>query len=280
MTRWREVQWVARTGSTNADLIAAAHAGAAPGLVRIADHQDSGRGRRGRGWRTDAGSGLAISALLRPDPQTLPTHQWPWIPLLAGVAVIDAVETLRASRGAPARLKWPNDVLLDGRKLAGILVEHVDVSPSPLMVVGIGINVGMNVGLPAETTDSAALVLDADEQRQALVDGVLWALAARWQQLEYDGAAPVHADYLARCDTIGRRVRVQLPSDRGDEGGGGEVMLTGVATSVRLDGCLLVREDQQDGTPEEDVALSAGDVVHLRRVEGDDAPPDGADTDA
>lgn len=198
--------------------------------------------------------------------------------------MVDAVETLRTSGCAPAgsaRLKWPNDVLLDGRKLAGILVEHVDVSPSPLMVVGIGINVGARAGrpagLPVETTHAAHLVLDVDEQRQALVDAVLSALAARWQQLEYDGAAPVHTAYLARCDTIGRHVRVQLP------GNGGDGILTGVATSVRLDGCLLVRGDAEAGdaygTPEQDVALSAGDVVHLRRVDEADAPPGGADTD-
>ncbi|MFW6091869.1 MAG: biotin--[acetyl-CoA-carboxylase] ligase, partial [Actinomycetota bacterium] len=118
---------VASTGSTNADVAAAAAAGEAEGYVLVADRQIAGRGRLGRPWSSPAGSSLSVSCLLRPPPTVGPGH-WSWLPLLVGVA---AVEAVRDAAGVEPRLKWPNDVLLDGAKLAGILVERVEGTGTP-----------------------------------------------------------------------------------------------------------------------------------------------------
>ena len=120
-------------GSTNALAAERARSGAAEGLVVVAEHQTAGRGRLDRVWTTPARSTLTFSLLLRP---TAPTRTWPWLPLLAGYAVNKA---LRAG-GFAAGVKWPNDVLIGDRKVAGILVERVDTDTGPAAVLGIGIN--------------------------------------------------------------------------------------------------------------------------------------------
>src|SRR5215207_4886252 len=131
-----QVRRVAETGSTNADVVTLATAGAAEGTVLVADYQSAGRGRLGRSWQAPPGTGLAVSLLLRPT--AVPAHRWPWLPLLTGVAVVEA---LRTYPGIDVVLKWPNDVLLKGGKLAGILVERVDGPAGAAAVVGVGLNV-------------------------------------------------------------------------------------------------------------------------------------------
>lgn len=129
---WRDVTVVPQTGSTNADLLAEARAGAAEGLVLVAEEQTAGRGRLGRSWSAPPGAGLIFSVLLR--PAGVPPTRLGWLPLLTGVAVASAV---RDQTGLPASLKWPNDVLVGERKLAGILAEaHGDA-----VVVGVGLNI-------------------------------------------------------------------------------------------------------------------------------------------
>ncbi|MGH3275191.1 MAG: biotin--[acetyl-CoA-carboxylase] ligase, partial [Streptosporangiaceae bacterium] len=130
---WSALDVVAQTGSTNADLLAAAKAGAPHGTVLAAEHQTSGRGRQGRAWSTPPEArALTFSVLVR--PAGVPPSGRGWLPLLTGVAVARA---LRAEAGVDAVLKWPNDVLAGGAKLAGILAEQV----GDAIVVGIGINV-------------------------------------------------------------------------------------------------------------------------------------------
>lgn len=126
---------VPQTGSTNADLLEAARAGAAEGLVLVAEEQTAGRGRLGRTWSAPAGAALTFSVLLR--PAGVPPTRLGWLPLLTGVAVAAAV---RAETGVPASLKWPNDVLVGERKLAGILAE----AHSDAVVVGVGLNVTLS----------------------------------------------------------------------------------------------------------------------------------------
>src|SRR6516164_482086 len=116
---WREVRAVAETGSSNADLLAAAGAGAAEGTVLVAEAQTAGRGRMGRRWASPPGAGLTFSVLLRPDG--VPGALLGWVPLLAGVAAAAAV---RAVAAVEPGLKWPNDVLIGGAKLGGILAER------------------------------------------------------------------------------------------------------------------------------------------------------------
>lgn len=222
------------TASTNADVIAAARAGAPEGTVHTTRHQTAGRGRLGRSFEIPAGTGMAASVLLRP---TRPMVDWPWIPLLTGLAVSDLVHDF----GLHAALKWPNDVLIGDRKLAGILVEIVDDA----VVVGVGLNVTMtDEQLPVPTATSLALegVEGVDPQR--LVPRLLAHLTQRYGM--WNAGFEVREEYLAACSTIGRQVRVELPD--------GEFV--GLAEDVDDAGRLVV-----GGTP-----VNAGDVTHLHPV--------------
>ncbi len=213
------------TGSTHDDLTARARAGAAPGLVLIAEEQNAGRGRRDRVWTSPPRAGLLMSALLAVEPG-------PWVPLLAGVAVARA---LREVAGVPAVLKWPNDVLLGGAKVAGLLAE---VAAGSGVVVSVGVNVSTSAAeLPPGAT-SLAVAGAALTDRRTLLAAILRALAGE--------RGP--ADYRALCDTIGRSVRLSLP--------GGSTH-TGIAELVDDSGRLVVAGR----------AFSAGDVVHLRAAE-------------
>jgi BirA family biotin operon repressor/biotin-[acetyl-CoA-carboxylase] ligase len=149
------VRVVARTGSTNADLLAAARAGTAAGTVLVAEEQTAGRGRLDRSWHSQPGAALTFSVLLR--PAAIPPSARGWLPLLTGVAVAAA---LRAQTGLDVSLKWPNDVLVSGAepgmagKLAGILAEQA----GDAIVVGIGLNVSARRDeLPAPQATSLLL---------------------------------------------------------------------------------------------------------------------------
>jgi BirA family transcriptional regulator, biotin operon repressor / biotin---[acetyl-CoA-carboxylase] ligase len=233
-----DVRHVAETESTNADAAAAARDGAPEGTVIVADHQTAGRGRLDRTWEAPAGSGLVMSALMRPDG--LDPALWPWIPLTAGVATGEAVATL----GLVAQLKWPNDVEINGRKLAGILVERIETPDGPAAVVGIGLNVAMSEDqLPIPTATS--LILQGIEvEHDTVLTAVLEALGRCYETLLVDAGA-VRAAYLAACSTVGSRVQVALPDGS---------TLDGDATDVDEHGRLVV-----DGRP-----VTAGDVVHVR----------------
>jgi BirA family biotin operon repressor/biotin-[acetyl-CoA-carboxylase] ligase len=134
---WRAVEVLTSTGSTNADLLARAVAGAPEGVVLAAEEQTAGRGRMGRSWLSPPRAALTFSLLVRPD--TVSPARRGWLPLLAGVSVASAV---RAVTGVDARLKWPNDVLVGPAKLGGILAEAV----GDAVVVGIGLNVSTEPG--------------------------------------------------------------------------------------------------------------------------------------
>lgn len=239
---------VAETGSTNADLTAAAKRAAPDRSVLVAEHQNAGRGRGTREWLAPPMAGLSLSVLLRPDG--VPSLRWGWLPLLAGLAVADAV---RATAEVDTVLKWPNDVLIGGRKCAGILAE---VAESGALVVGIGLNVTQRADeLPPEA-DATSLAVEAATctDRDPLLRAVLRELARldrHWREHHGDPeASGLRAAYLERCATIGQRVRVQLPAD---------AVLTGDAVDIDAHGRLTVRDD--DGR---DHHVAAGDVVHVR----------------
>lgn len=249
--RWTRLDVVPRTGSTNADLAAAARTGAPDGSVLVTDFQDAGRGRQGRTWVAPRGTSVAMSVLLRPaaDP-----GRWTWLPLIAGLAVVEAVHR---TADVPAVLKWPNDVLVADRKLCGILAERVETPDGPACVVGMGINVWLaGHELPVPTATSLALLAQQRDpgarppSRNRLIATVLAAfglLLNRWEVLDDD--APLAAAYLRRCATVGRRVRVQLPGDE---------VVEGSAEAVDDAGRLVVR------TAVGMRVFGAGDVVHLR----------------
>src|SRR5262249_45729255 len=140
---------VAETGSTNTDLLARAFAGEdIDGAVLIAEHQRAGRGRNGRAWLTGPRAQITLSVGVAADQ--VPTAGWGWLPLAAGLAVVDAVAAIT---GVDAGLKWPNDVVTGGGKLAGILAEVA--SAQRIIVVGIGLNVtlrGNEINEPMATS--------------------------------------------------------------------------------------------------------------------------------
>jgi BirA family biotin operon repressor/biotin-[acetyl-CoA-carboxylase] ligase len=245
---WSTVRVVAQTGSTNADALAAARAGAAEGLVIAAEAQAAGRGRLGRGWQSLPGGSLTFSFLLR--PVAVPARARGWVPLLTGVAVARAV---RRATGVQALLKWPNDVLAGPGKLAGILAEQA----GDAIVVGVGLNVlGTTADFQVATATSLELLGAGQTDRTALLASMLteierWYLPWRDTPSADADASGLRQEYLRLSATVGARVRVLLP---------GAPDLAGVAVGVDETGRLLVRPDGQAGL----VPVSAGDVIHVR----------------
>jgi BirA family biotin operon repressor/biotin-[acetyl-CoA-carboxylase] ligase len=245
---------LASTGSTNADAADAARGGAAEGYVVVADEQTLGRGRLGRSWATPPGTGLAVSVVLRPS---VPAERTGWLPLLVGVAVVDALR----GAGVPVALKWPNDVVIDGptrdggpgpRKLGGLLAERVHEADA--VVVGIGLNIGLGPDeLPVPTATSTAIE-GVEVSREDLLVDLLDELRERylaWVAAGGDArACGLLADYRSRCVTLGVDVRAHLP--------GGEV-LEGRAVDVDETGRLRI-----SGADGAQSVLAAGDVEHLR----------------
>jgi BirA family biotin operon repressor/biotin-[acetyl-CoA-carboxylase] ligase len=215
------VEHVTVTGSTNADLLATA-AGRPHRSVLLADHQTAGRGRLNRRWDAPPGANLLVSILFHevPDQPVELTRR-------VGLAAIDAC---RVVAGVEAVLKWPNDVMLDDRKLAGILAQR---AASGAVVVGIGLNVGWG-------PEGAALL--GPEVRPG---AVLAAMLAAYDELPAD----VTELFERHLDTLGRRVRIELPDE----------LVEGTATAVEPDGRLVV-VDARGLTHR----LAVGDVVHVR----------------
>ena len=251
---WRAPEVVESTGSTNADLLARALAGEPEGAVLAAEEQRAGRGRMGRTWTSPPRAALTVSVLLKP---AVPPARRGWLPLLTGVAVATAVTQVA---GVETRIKWPNDLLAADAKLAGILAE----AAGDAVVVGIGLNVSTEPaelshllastspgGLPATSLAAAgAAALDRGELLLAILAGLEhWYRA--WQQAGGDpDRSGLRQEYLRWSATIGRTVRAELP--------GGQT-LSGPAVGVDSDGRLLVRVSSGA-----EVAVAAGDVVHLR----------------
>lgn len=255
---------VAASGSTNADLVAAARTQEdLPDLtVLTTDHQHAGRGRLGRSWQTPARAALATSLLLRPP---VPVARWSWLSLLAGLAVSEA---LRSVAGVDARLKWPNDVVVVSGpgpgKVAGVLTEVVLTPRGPAAVVGAGVNVTQSrAELPVETATSLLLAGAATLDRDTLLRVTLRQTAQSYRDWVATGGDAVACGLAHRvreaCTTLGQQVRVELP--------GGVAPLTGVAQEVDDDGRLVV---DVDGGP---VAVAAGDVVHVRPRNGQHGDP-------
>lgn len=215
---------VEETGSTNADLLQAAVDGAPDRTVLVARHQTSGRGRLDRRWEAPAGVNLLVSLLFRKIPES--PHV---LTQRVGLAAIAACEQVAGLRPV---LKWPNDLLLDNAKLAGILAQ-AKLGPEPAVVVGVGINVGW---APAGAARLGEGIDPLD---------VLAALLQAYDELPSD----VWMRYREHLGTIGRRVRIELPDGEAE----------GRAIDVEPDGQLVVVDDC--GITHR---FAVGDVIHLR----------------
>jgi BirA family biotin operon repressor/biotin-[acetyl-CoA-carboxylase] ligase len=231
-SRFGDIRWLEETGSTNTVVVTAARAGAAEGLVVVADHQTAGRGRLDRRWEAPPGSALLCSILLR--PVDLPVSRRHLVSAAVGLAAREAC----AAVGAPfPDLKWPNDLLAagSGAKLAGILAEAVDDA----VVVGLGCNVA--TAPPGAT--GLEEVAGGPVSREELLAELLGALDGRLDHWDL-----VAAEYRTTCATVGRRVRIEMASGISE----------GDAVAVDDDGALVVR------FPDGVRPVHAGDVVHVR----------------
>lgn len=211
--------------------------------VLLTENQTAGRGRLDRTWTAPPGASLAVSVMLRRLPGV---EARGWIPLAAGVAMADAIAGQLPGRAVD--VKWPNDVLVGGRKICGILAE----ATHDAVIVGTGVNTAMtHEELPVPTATSFALegvAVDADRLLARYLDGLDVLVGGLATSGDAMGSG-LHEAVLRRCVTIGSAVRVSLPGGR---------MLEGVAVALDADGRLVVRADSVEH------AVSAGDVVHVR----------------
>jgi BirA family biotin operon repressor/biotin-[acetyl-CoA-carboxylase] ligase len=233
------VTWLDETGSTNDDLTRLAREGAPEGTVVGADRQTAGRGRRGRTWLAASGHALLVSVLLRPGVAPVDAG------LLPIVVAVGAAEAL----GDGARIVWPNDILLDDRKVAGILCEmSADQERVAWAVAGIGVNVRSAPDLDdARWTPGALADLGEPPRRGDLLAGLLGALGRRYAEWTREGPDPVLAAFAARDHLAGRRIAVSLPD--------GEVS----GTADGLDDLGRLRLLTDGGVR----LLSAGEVVRV-----------------
>lgn len=242
---WHTVEHLEQVTSTNDVARERVESGARPGLIVVADHQTRGRGRAGRDWQ-DPGALDPSRSLLSSYVVGLPVEGATLVPLAAGLAVADGLRR----QGVTSRLKWPNDVLVDGRKCAGILVErHTPGARDGFLVIGIGVNVDWR-GVPRDDTarwTSAAEHTERDVDRFELLADLMRSLAAWLTSLPRDPQRLL-LTYREDCASIGQHVRVDFPD--------GE-QLEGVARDLDTQGRLVVDTDRGA------VAVNAGDVTHL-----------------
>lgn len=240
---WRELRVLEESPSTNDVCAAAARAGEAEGLVVVAEHQSAGRGRLDRRWESPPRAGLTLSLLLRPQ---VPPDRRPWCALVVAAA---AARAAGERVGLDVGLKWPNDLLVEDRKVAGVLAEaHGDA-----VVVGLGLNVSTRrEELPRADATSLALETGAAVDRGPLLLALLRAIGPDYQRWSAAGGhVPSLEDgYRAACVTVGRDVRVELPTGPA---------LVGRAVGVDDAGRLVVADADGTTTP-----VAAGDVVHVR----------------
>lgn len=246
-TRWlgRVHRHAARTGSTNDDAAAWAAAGAPHGALVTADVQDAGRGRFGRPWHAPAGAHVMASVILRPDAAD---GRWAALGLAVGVALREGLSRWSSEIG----LKWPNDLVIGERKLAGILCEARWIGAAPQIVVGFGINVRAHPW-PEDLVDRAVAleeIVGASIDRAPVLAAVLDALEPVIEVFTIHGLAAVRARYESACVSLGRVVGVT-----DGRAGRREVL----AVAIDHDGALLVR--QPDGAGE------------LRRIEAGEIDP-------
>lgn len=240
---WSAIDVVASTGSTNADVAALARAGEPAGYVRVAGEQTAGRGRLDRCWVSPRGSSVSISMLLQPVPDF---PRWGWLSLLTGMAMASALTDI-APDPSLVQLKWPNDVLIDGGKVCGILSERVEHPTGARAVVGVGLNLELRrEELPVPSATSLALE-GFPIDRNAIAAGFLRHMQgyySRWQQ-----SGSLRDEYRQRCNSVGAELTITLAPD---------VVVQGRGHGVDEFGRLQVSTANGLQT------FAVGDVVHAR----------------
>jgi BirA family biotin operon repressor/biotin-[acetyl-CoA-carboxylase] ligase len=234
------IRTVPETGSTNADMLALARSGSPEGLWLRAERQTQGRGRLGRVWQAPVGN-LSASTLVRVRP-TDPTAAT--LALVAAVALEETVALYLAQRADGLWLKWPNDLLVGGAKLSGILLERADDA----VVIGIGVNLAGHPDLPDRPTTSLAahgVAIDPEPFLETLAESFARWLA-RWRG---EGLAPVRGRWLDRAHPIGTALTANLPDGS---------RIQGLFDGLDLDGALILRLASGDRR-----VIHAGDIFLL-----------------
>jgi BirA family transcriptional regulator, biotin operon repressor / biotin---[acetyl-CoA-carboxylase] ligase len=240
----RSAHFFPECSSTNDVLRELAKTGEPEGALAVTDYQTAGRGRLDRSWKAPAGSSLLFSLLLRPP--LLPARA-----LAAAMAVsLGVIEGIRSECGLPARLKWPNDFLIDGKKAGGMLCElGLDGGKLDYAIVGIGLNVNFDPrdmeGIPPDATSILA-ASGRPQPRAALLRAILEAAEPRYRAV--CRGESLRDEWARALETLGRPVRVALA----------EGAIVGTAEAVEDGGALIVR--LPDGSAR---TILAGDVIHL-----------------
>ena len=227
---FRDILVFQQTDSTNDAAARLGRGGAAEGIGVFAESQSAGRGRMGRRWESSQALGLWFSLLLRPR---IPFHQWPRLTTWAAVGVAEGIEAFSSCR---VFIKWPNDILIDSLKLAGILTEtHVDLAGNSFAIVGIGVNVNHTPeDFPPELREKAASLRSITGRpwdRQEAAAAILKSLDRLWPAIAGDFAYLVAAARKRSC-LEGRQVEIRI----------GQLVLRGCAESLDDEGALLLRE--------------------------------------
>lgn len=238
--------------STNGDLTARATAEPlAEFTAVVTTSQTAGRGRLGRVWQAPPGTSLAASVLLHPQDVQLHSDLYGWLPLIAGLAMSRAVKALLPDRAVS--LKWPNDVLIEHKKVSGLLCELL---PNGSVVVGAGVNLTIpDDALPVPHATSLMLMGalgPAEELADLVLSNYLRELAQLWEELKTaEGSSGIRSAVSTACSTLGKAIRLSLPDGTQEYG---------TALSLDVDGRLRIRRDSDGGVE----AVAAGDVTHVR----------------
>jgi BirA family biotin operon repressor/biotin-[acetyl-CoA-carboxylase] ligase len=236
----RNLLYLMQTTSTQIAARAEAERDAPEGTAVLAEEQTGGRGRLERLWISPAGTNLYVTLVMRP-----PARHLRMLSIVGPLAIAEAIEE---TAGLTCRIKWPNDVLVGGRKIAGMLTE-TDLAGEAVKyaLVGMGVNVNLDVEAVPEITDIATSVrreLGRDGSREEVLAALLNAFEARYTDAQRSDTT--FRAWRSRLETLGRRVRATL----------GERIEEGVAEDVDAQGSLLIRRD--DGSL---VTVEAGDVT-------------------
>lgn len=214
------------------------------GTIVVAESQSKGRGRMGRGWSSPKYKGIYFSLILR--PKVLPSQT----PVFTLLAAVSACEALKEASGLDVQIKWPNDLLLDNKKIGGILTE---ISAEPDEVHYLIIGIGINVSSDGKSLPACAISLKEKKaaltSRVELLQELLRRLEANYLQLQKKGPRPVIEKWRQLSLTLGRRVKIDTHSR----------LIEGEASDIDADGALLLRKDS--GLTER---ITSGDVVHCR----------------
>jgi BirA family biotin operon repressor/biotin-[acetyl-CoA-carboxylase] ligase len=245
----QKVYYYSETGSTNDVAFSLGLDGASEGTVVIADSQNKGKGRMQRVWHSPPGANIYTSVILRPKIQLSKASQ---IPIMAGVAVAD---TLNKYCPDKVCLKWPNDVLIDGKKVCGILAQiKMSENAIDFIVLGIGINVNLNYEqFPQDIKDiatSLSIETGRNISRQELIISLYENMTKCYKQLVQKGFHPIKERWLSLTPMTGQMIQVMFKSEKTE----------GKAAGIDDDGSLILLTDGN-----KKVKVSAGDVTILKR---------------